>query len=52
MENELKNLATRTFSIIELVEMLDIPDKNFLLIRKKLLDLGNDIVRVAEKGDE
>lgn len=43
----LKDLYKKTFAIIEYVQ-LAIPDESkFKIIRKKLLDLGNDIKRLS-----
>lgn len=46
-------LAKRAFDIIQLLEMTEIAPKPFNVIRKKLLDLGNDILRLdTEEGEE
>jgi hypothetical protein len=41
-------LASKAFGIIELIEMAEINDTQFKIIRKKLLDLGNDIIRLGQ----
>jgi len=46
---EIKHLSNRTFALIELVELAGISDHSFMLIRKKILNLGNDILRLEEK---
>lgn len=47
----LTELSNKAFSIIELVQ-LAIPDKEkFKIIRKKLLDLANDIKRLSGEED-
>lgn len=43
-------LAKRAFDIIQLLEMTEITDKSFNVIRKKLLDLGNDILRLGTEA--
>jgi len=45
-------LASKTFHIIELVEVAGVEGTSFELIRKKLLNLGNDIKRMGESGGE
>lgn len=49
IESEAEHLANRAFSIIDLVEVADISEQSFILIRKKLLNLGNDIKRLPTK---
>lgn len=44
-------LAKRAFDIIQLLEMTEIASKPFNVIRKKLLDLGNDILRLEDTED-
>lgn len=51
-KDEIDNIANKAFSIIELVEVSGISQQSFLLIRKKLLNLGNDIKRLSEKVGE
>lgn len=48
-EDELKHLANSAFSIIELVEVADISEQSFKIIRKRLLNLGNNILRLEGK---
>lgn len=52
--NQYEKLAQQAFNIISLLEVCNISDKNFMILRKKLLDLGNDILRlgVKQKGCE
>lgn len=54
--NELKLLANRAFNIIEILEVSELKQTAFTVVRKKLLDLGNDILRLEEcakkEGDE
>lgn len=49
IDDELEHLANKAFSIIELVEVAGIKEQSFLLIRKKLLNLGNDIKRLTSR---
>lgn len=49
IDEECKYLASKAFHIIELVEVAGIKGASFDLIRKKLLNLGNDIIRMGEK---
>ena len=54
LEGEVEILARKAFAIIELVEVTNISEPSFMLIRRKLLNLGNDIRRlcdVDEVGD-
>lgn len=45
-------MACKAFQIIELVEASGVNEKSFKIIRKRLLDLGNDIIRLdEEEGD-
>lgn len=43
----LNDLANKAFSIIELVQLAVPEDEKFKIIRKKLLDLANDIKRLS-----
>ncbi len=47
-DKELEQVATKIFSIIEFVEVSGISGASFQVIRKKLLDAGNDILRLRE----
>lgn len=49
INEECDNLGSRAFSVIELVEIAGVSPSSFEIIRKKLLNLGNDIKRVGEK---
>lgn len=49
IEEEVEYLANKTFAVIELVEVTGVPEQSFSLIRKKLLNLGNDIKRLPQK---
>ena len=49
LQDECNHLGSKAFSIIELVEVSNIPKASFEIIRKKLLNLGNDIIRLADK---
>ena len=51
-KDECKYLASKAFHIIELVEVAGVKGASFDLIRKKLLNLGNDIIRMADKSYE
>ena len=51
MDKDIKKLANDTFALIDLVEISGIEKQKFLLIRKKLLDLGNNILRYGEKHE-
>jgi hypothetical protein len=51
-DEECKHLASKTFHIIELVEVAGVKGASFDLIRKKLLNLGNDIIRMGDKSYE
>ncbi len=48
LEERLKYLSNKTFSVIELIEVAGISEQSFKLIRKKLLDIGNDIKRLED----
>lgn len=53
--SEFNELSVRAFSIIELIEVAGLSDISFTIVRKKLLDLGNDILRLGDrvlKGDD
>ncbi|WP_336786950.1 hypothetical protein [Paenibacillus sp. MMO-177] len=49
IQDECEYLGSKAFSIIELVEVAGVSPKNFEIIRKKLLNLGNDIKRLGDK---
>lgn len=51
-QDECNRLGDKAFSIIELVEVAGVPKSSFDIIRKKLLDLGNDVKRLPEKVGE
>ena len=52
MKDRLHDMACKAFQIIELVEASGVNEKSFKIIRKRLLDLGNDIIRLdEEEGD-
>lgn len=48
-EDELESLANRAFSIIEIIEVANISEPLFILARRKLLNLGNDVLRLKDK---
>lgn len=48
-EEEINHLGNGAFSIIELVEVAGLEENQFKLIRKRLLNLGNDILRLKDK---
>lgn len=50
-EIDLQHLANRAFNIIELIEIAGISNPSFSIIRKKLLDLGNDIKRLDQRKE-
>lgn len=49
LQDECISLGNKAFSIIELVEASGISKEAFNLVRKKLLNLGNDIKRLSDK---
>lgn len=52
MDNKQINiLSKRVFSMIELVQLAIPDDSKFKIIRKKLLDLANDIQRLSGESD-
>jgi hypothetical protein len=46
--SECNSLGSKAFAILELVEVSGVSPESFRLIRKKLLNLGNDIKRIPE----
>lgn len=52
LEEELKYLSLKTFNILELVEVAGIKGESFNLIRRRLLNLANDILRLEDKSKE
>lgn len=52
MKDKLHDMAMQAFHIIELVEASGVNDKSFKIIRKRLLDLGNDILRLDNEDGE
>lgn len=49
LSEEVQYLANKAFSLIELIEVAGVPEQSFSLIRKKILNLGNDILRLEGK---
>lgn len=52
IQEEANHLGSKAFSIIELVEVAGVSEQSFEIIRKKLLNLGNDIIRLGEKSNQ
>ena len=50
LQDELDYLGAKAFSLIELVEVSGVKGSAFEVLRKKLLNLGNDIRRIGEKS--
>ncbi len=50
-EKEINILAKRVFSLIELVQLAIPEETKFKIIRKKLLDLANDIQRLSGESN-
>lgn len=45
-----EEIAKKTFSLIELIELSGIKGQEFLILRRKILNIGNDILRLGD-GD-